>query len=208
MGASAFLMLNYKKKKIVKGRLSMKCIVGLGNPGIKYQQTRHNVGFMVIDEILTRQGWSLNKNKFKGHFTVENVEGEKVILLQPQTYMNLSGESLRPLMDFYDLQPDQVTVVYDDLDLPLGKIRLRQTGGHGGHNGVRSCIEQLGTKQFNRLRFGIGRPESPMSVIDYVLGKFDEKDHDTLQQSIEHAADAMEAWLKQPFPKVMNEYNK
>ncbi|WP_058305650.1 aminoacyl-tRNA hydrolase [Gracilibacillus massiliensis] len=186
----------------------MKCIVGLGNPGIKYQETRHNVGFMVIDEILKRHNWTLNKNKFKGHFALETIESEKVILLQPQTYMNLSGESLRPLMDFYNLTPEEVTVIYDDLDLPLGKVRLRQTGGHGGHNGVRSIIDQLGTKQFNRLRFGIGRPETPMSVIDYVLGKFDKSNQPLLEKSITHAADAMESWMGQPFQKVMNDYNK
>ncbi|MDX8047535.1 aminoacyl-tRNA hydrolase [Gracilibacillus sp. S3-1-1] len=185
----------------------MKCIVGLGNPGTKYAQTRHNVGFMVIDKLLERNGWTLNKSKFKGHFAMENVEGEKVILLEPQTYMNLSGESLRPLMDFYNLQPEDVTVIYDDLDLPLGKVRLRQTGGHGGHNGVRSCIDQLGTKQFNRVRFGIGRPTSPITVIDYVLGKFDKDEQEILNESIERAADAMESWIKQPFPKVMNEFN-
>ncbi len=186
----------------------MKCIVGLGNPGIKYQQTRHNVGFMVIDELLSRHNWTLNKSKFKSHFTLETLHSEKVILLQPQTFMNLSGEAIRPLLDFYDLTPDDVTVIYDDLDLPLGKIRLRQNGGHGGHNGVRSIIDQLGTKQFNRLRFGIGRPETPMSVIDYVLGKFDEENHQILKQSIDLAADSMESWLNQSFQKVMNDYNK
>ncbi|GAE94185.1 peptidyl-tRNA hydrolase [Gracilibacillus boraciitolerans JCM 21714] len=187
----------------------MKCIVGLGNPGIKYQQTRHNVGFMVIEELLKRHQWTLDKSKFKGHFTLESLHSEKVILLQPQTFMNLSGESIRPLIDFYDIVPEDVTVIYDDLDLPLGKIRLRQKGGPGGgHNGIRSVIDQLGTKEFNRLRFGIGRPETPMSVIDYVLGKFNESDHDTLEQSINHAADAMEAWISQPFQKVMNDYNK
>ncbi|UOQ49522.1 aminoacyl-tRNA hydrolase [Gracilibacillus caseinilyticus] len=186
----------------------MKCIVGLGNPGSKYHETRHNVGFMVVDELLNRHGWQLSKGKFKGHYTIETYEGEKIILLEPQTFMNLSGESLRPLMDFYDLTPEQVTVIYDDLDLPLGKIRLRQTGGHGGHNGVRSCIDQLGTKQFNRLRFGIGRPASPITVIDYVLGKFNDKEKVDLEPAINHAADAMEAWVTQPFQKVMNDYNK
>ncbi len=186
----------------------MKCIVGLGNPGIKYQQTRHNVGFMVIDELLNRHNWTLNKSKFKGHFTLETLHSEKVILLQPQTFMNLSGESVRPLMDFYNLTPEDVTVIYDDLDLPVGKVRLRQNGGHGGHNGVRSIIEQLGTKQFNRLRFGIGRPDTPMSVIDYVLGKFEDSNHQIIEQSIALAANAMESWLDQPFQKVMNDYNK
>lgn len=186
----------------------MKCIVGLGNPGRKYHETRHNVGFMVIDKLLERHQWSLNKSKFKGLFTMETYQGEKVIILQPQTYMNLSGESLKPLMEFYNLSPEDVTVVYDDLDLPLGKIKLRQTGGHGGHNGIRSIIDQLGTKQFNRLRFGIGRPQGPIPVIDYVLGKFQGEDAQLLDQSLTRATDAMESWITQPFPEIMNEYNK
>ncbi|GAB2564041.1 aminoacyl-tRNA hydrolase [Gracilibacillus alcaliphilus] len=186
----------------------MKCIVGLGNPGLKYRKTRHNIGFMVVDEIANRNGWKLDKRKFNGHYSIETLGTEKVILLKPQTYMNLSGESLKPLMDYYDLTEDQVTVIYDDLDLPLGKIRLRQTGGHGGHNGVRSCIEQLGTKQFNRLRFGIGRPDGPIPVIDYVLGKFDKQDREVLEKSIAAAAESMEAWMSKPFPQVMNEYNQ
>src|SRR5690625_7334332 len=109
----------------------MKCIVGLGNPGKKYQNTRHNIGFMVIEELLQRHHWDLNKSKFNGKYALEHVQGEKVIFLQPQTYMNLSGESIRPLMDFYNMDVEDVLVVYDDLDLPTGKIRLRQKGGHG-----------------------------------------------------------------------------
>lgn len=186
----------------------MKCIVGLGNPGLKYRKTRHNIGFMVIDEIAKRNGWKLDKSKFNGQWTVETVGTEKIILLKPQTYMNLSGESVKPLVDYYDIAPDEITVIYDDLDLPTGKIRLRQTGGHGGHNGVRSCIDQLGTKQFNRLRFGIGRPDDPIPVIDYVLGKFAKQDRESVDKSITIASEAMEAWMDKPFPKVMNDYNK
>src|SRR5690606_5529715 len=126
----------------------MKCIVGLGNPGKKYQSTRHNIGFMVIDELLSRQNLSLNKDKFKGKYTQTIINGEKVLLLEPQTYMNLSGESLRPLMDYYDIDVEDIIVIYDDLDLPTGKVRLRQKGGHGGHNGIRSIIDHLGTKDF------------------------------------------------------------
>ncbi|RCW63051.1 aminoacyl-tRNA hydrolase [Saliterribacillus persicus] len=186
----------------------MKCIVGLGNPGRKYKETRHNVGFMVIEELLKRNGWELSKKKFNGHFVQENVNGETIILLEPQTYMNLSGESLGPLMDFYQLEPEDVAVIYDDLDLPLGKIRMRQKGGHGGHNGIRSIIDHLGTKNFNRIRFGIGRPTTPMSVVDYVLGKFSKEEKPDLDKSIQYAADAAEAWFQEPFQKVMNDYNQ
>lgn len=186
----------------------MKCIVGLGNPGRKYKKTRHNVGFMVIDELLRRNHWRLNKEKFKGHLTIEQLDGEKVILLQPQTYMNLSGESLQPLMDYYELTPEQILVVYDDLDLPIGKIRLRQTGGHGGHNGIRSIIAEIGTKQFNRIRIGIDRPATGMTVTDHVLGKFTKEQSPFVEDSIVRATDACEAWIKRPFLEVMNDYNQ
>ncbi|ARI75455.1 aminoacyl-tRNA hydrolase [Halobacillus mangrovi] len=185
----------------------MKCIVGLGNPGKKYEQTRHNVGFMVIDELARQNQWSLNQTKFRGVYTTEHVNGEKVLLLKPQTYMNLSGESLRAFMDYFDIELDDVLVVYDDLDLPPGKNRLRKKGGHGGHNGIRNIIEQLGTKEFKRLRIGVGRPSVPMSVIDYVLGTFDKDQQTAVKDSIQHAVKACEAWIDQPFNEVMNEFN-
>ncbi|GGM36706.1 peptidyl-tRNA hydrolase [Paraliobacillus quinghaiensis] len=185
----------------------MKCIVGLGNPGRKYRKTRHNIGFMVIDEIARRNEWDLNKKKFNGHYTMETVNQEKIILLEPQTYMNLSGESLKPLMDYYELEEKDIVVVYDDLDLPTGKIRLRQKGGHGGHNGIKSIIEHLGTKDFNRLRVGVDRPIAGMSVVDHVLGKFNKEQALMVKDSIEKAADACESWMKKPFHEVMNEFN-
>lgn len=186
----------------------MKCIVGLGNPGKKYEQTRHNVGFMVIDELAKRHNASLSKKKFNGLYAMETIQGEKVILLAPQTYMNLSGEAVRPLMEYYNLELDDIIVIYDDLDLPTGKIRLRQKGGHGGHNGLRSIIDQLGNKEFKRIRIGIGRPASRVPVIDYVLGKFSKEEEEEAMESIQKAADACEAWLKLPFPQVMNDFNQ
>ncbi|AXI07545.1 aminoacyl-tRNA hydrolase [Oceanobacillus zhaokaii] len=185
----------------------MKCIVGLGNPGKKYEDTRHNVGFMMIDELVGRHNWSLDKKKFNGLYAMEHYQSDKVILLKPQTYMNLSGESIRPLMDFYNIDLEDVLIIYDDLDLPTGKIRLRQKGGHGGHNGVRSAIDHLGTKEFKRIRIGIGRPTSPIPVVDYVLGSFPKEEHEAVGSSIKLAADACEAWLNTPFIDVMNEYN-
>lgn len=185
----------------------MKCIVGLGNPGRKYRQTRHNIGFMVIEELAFRHGWNLDKKKFNGQFAMEHLNGEKVVLLQPQTYMNLSGESIRPLMDFYQIDIADVLVVYDDLDLPTGKIRLRQKGGHGGHNGIKSTIAHVG-KDFKRLRIGIGRPDTPIPVVDYVLGNFPKDEQPAVIESIKKAADACETWLDKPFLEVMNEYNQ
>ncbi|ASN03739.1 aminoacyl-tRNA hydrolase [Virgibacillus necropolis] len=185
----------------------MKCIVGLGNPGEKYRTTRHNIGFMVIDELLRRHSFDLNKSKFNGKYALEHIGSNKVLLLQPQTYMNLSGEAIRPLMDYYDIATEDVVVVYDDLDLPTGKIRLRQKGGPGGHNGIKSTINHLGTKEFKRIRIGVGRPDTPQPVIDYVLGSFPKEQKDDVQDSVTKAADVFEAWLEKPFIEVMNEYN-
>lgn len=186
----------------------MKCIVGLGNPGRKYKNTRHNIGFIVIEELLHRHKWKLDKKKFNGKFSMEFAGGDKVILLQPQTYMNLSGESIRPLMDYYQVKTEDVLVIYDDLDLPTGKIRLRQKGGHGGHNGIRSTIDHLGTKEFKRLRIGIGRPTTPIPTVDYVLNSFSKDEQDDVVMSIKKAADACESWLEHSFSDVMNEYNQ
>lgn len=186
----------------------MKCIVGLGNPGRKYKKTRHNIGFLVIDELLHRHQWKLNKTKFNGDYALEHYGAEKVVLLKPQTFMNLSGESIRPLIDYYNIDVQDVLVIYDDLDLPTGRIRLRKQGGHGGHNGIRSTIDHLGQKDFKRLRLGIGRPTHDMPVVDYVLSKFSKQEQDDVIESIHKAADACEMWLEQPFDHVMNEFNQ
>lgn len=191
-----------------KGKKGMKCIVGLGNPGQKYDGTRHNIGFAVIDELLRRHQLELDQSKFKGHFTVVTLYGEKVVFLKPQTFMNLSGESVKPLMDFYKLKPSDLLVIYDDLDLPIGKIRLRQKGGHGGHNGMRSIIDHLGTNEFKRIRIGIGRPINAMPIVKYVLEPFSEDQLDGVNDSIIKSADACEAWLQQSFTDVMNQFNK
>lgn len=186
----------------------MKCIIGLGNPGRKYKDTRHNIGFIAIDELLERNNWKLDENKFNADYTVEHIQGEKILLVQPQTYMNLSGNAVKQLVDYYNIKLEDILVIYDDLDLPPGKIRLRQKGGHGGHNGIRSMIDQLGTKNFNRLRLGIGRPQGSMAVVDYVLGRFAKDQEEETKLSILLAADACELWLSKPFVEVMNEFNK
>lgn len=185
----------------------MKCIVGLGNPGMKYRKTKHNIGFMVIDELASHFNTKLSKTKFNAKFAVESIAGEKVILIQPQTYMNLSGEAIRPLLDYYNADPDALLVIYDDLDLPAGKVRLRQKGGHGGHNGIRSTIDHLGTKEFKRLRIGVGRPTVPMPIVDYVLKPFAKEQKEDVAASIERAAKACETWLDKPFAEVMNDFN-
>ncbi|MEB6551002.1 aminoacyl-tRNA hydrolase [Heyndrickxia sporothermodurans] len=185
----------------------MKLIVGLGNPGPQYDRTRHNIGFEVIDELAKRFHTPLNQTKFKGLYALVNNYGEKFILLKPLTYMNLSGESIRPLMDYYNISIEDLVVIFDDMDLPVGKIRLRQKGSAGGHNGIKSTIAHLGTQNFNRIRIGINRPENGMSVPDYVLGKFRKDEWEVVQTTIQKSADACEEWLKKPFLEVMNNYN-
>ncbi|WP_277932401.1 aminoacyl-tRNA hydrolase [Bacillus cereus group sp. BfR-BA-01352] len=185
----------------------MKLIVGLGNPGREYELTRHNIGFMAIDELAKRWNISLNEQKFKGVFGAGFVNGEKVILLKPLTYMNLSGESIRPLMDYYKIDVEDFVVLYDDLDIPVGKLRLRMKGSAGGHNGVKSTISHLGTQEFQRIRMGIDRPKNGMKVVDYVLGRFTSEEIPDVNHSIEKAADACGEWLNKPFLQIMNTFN-
>lgn len=185
----------------------MKCIVGLGNPGKKYANTRHNIGFMVIEELEKRHAFQLNKQKFKCDYYIDSFGSEKILFVKPQTFMNLSGEGVRPLLDYYKVDFSDVLVIYDDLDLPTGKIRLREKGGHGGHNGIRSLIDHLGTKEFKRLRIGIGRPEDRTPVVNYVLQPFSKSEMNEVNDSIEKAADACEAWFAESFNNVMNQYN-
>ncbi|KUP04218.1 peptidyl-tRNA hydrolase [Bacillus coahuilensis m2-6] len=185
----------------------MKLIVGLGNPGAKFDGTRHNIGFEVIDELAKRFNVALDQSKFKGVYSIVRHEGEKFILLKPLTYMNLSGESIRPLMDYYDIDIEDLVVIYDDLDLPVGKLRLRQKGSAGGHNGMKSTIAHLGSQQFNRIRLGVDRPPSGMTVPNYVLGKFTASEQPLVEEVVKASADACEAWLKEPFLSVMNKFN-
>lgn len=185
----------------------MKLIVGLGNPGSAYSKTRHNIGFEVIEELAQRSGMPVNQNKFNGVFSLVHQGGEKMILLKPLTYMNLSGESIRPIMEYYDIDIENLLVIYDDLDLPVGKIRLRQKGSAGGHNGIKSTIAHLGTQNFNRIRIGIDRPPLGMKVPDYVLGKFGKDEWQEMQPVIQTCADACEKWINTPFIEVMNQFN-
>lgn len=185
----------------------MKLIVGLGNPGRQYEETRHNVGFKVIDELSTRLQIPLDKAKFNGVFGQGSIMGEKVLILKPLTYMNLSGESVRPVMDYFDIDAEDILVIYDELDLPVGKIRLREKGSAGGHNGMKSIIHHLGTQEFKRIRIGVDRPTNGMKISDYVLGRFIEEEVQEIKEAIQKSADAAEKWLTTPFLQVMNDYN-
>ncbi|WP_027410134.1 aminoacyl-tRNA hydrolase [Anoxybacteroides tepidamans] len=185
----------------------MKLFVGLGNPGREYEQTRHNIGFMIVDELAKRWSISYNQAKFNGVFASHIIAGEKVILCKPLTYMNLSGECVRPFMDYYKIDIEDVVVIYDDLDIPVGKIRLRMKGSAGGHNGIKSLIHHLGTDQFKRIRVGIGRPQNGQRVADYVLGRFTQEEEADIQHAIIRAADACEKAVSASFLQVMNEFN-
>lgn len=185
----------------------MKLIIGLGNPGKAYDHTRHNIGFDVIDELANKWGAPLNQSKFNGMYaTIHRPEG-KVMLLKPLTYMNLSGECVRPIMDYFDIDVEDIIVIYDDLDLETGKLRLRQKGSAGGHNGIKSLIHHLGTQEFNRIRVGVSRPPAGMKVADYVLSKFSKEDEPIVQEAIKKTCDAVEASLSKNFLEVMNIFN-
>ena len=186
----------------------MKCVIGLGNPGKKYEKTRHNIGFLVVDELAKRNHIQLSKNKFKCDYDMTMLQQEKVLFVQPQTFMNLSGEGIRPLLDFYKIAVEDIIVIYDDLDLPTGKIRLREKGGHGGHNGIRSLIQHLGTKDFKRIRVGIGRPTTAQPIVDYVLQSFAKSEMDDVNHAIMIAADASEKWIETSFNDAMNQFNQ
>jgi len=186
----------------------MKLIVGLGNPGKQYAKTRHNIGFEVIDELSSRFNIPLDQSKHKGIYGMGFFKGEKVLLLKPLTYMNLSGESIRAVMDYYQIETEDLVVIYDDLDLPAGKIRLRQKGSPGGHNGIKSTVAHLGTQQFNRIRIGIDRPEPGVFVPDYVLGTFTKQEQPVMQEAVKQSAEACETWLDKPFLQVMNDFNQ
>ncbi|GAF66517.1 peptidyl-tRNA hydrolase [Bacillus sp. TS-2] len=185
----------------------MKLIVGLGNPGSKYEHTRHNIGFDIIDYCSEYFNIPLDKSKFKGVYGSGVVNGEKIYLLKPLTYMNLSGESVRPLMDYYQIPLEDFVVIYDDLDLPVGKIRLRKKGSAGGHNGIKSLIQHLGTQEFNRIRVGIDRPQNGEAIVSYVLGNYREEELDSIEDSVKQSTKAVEAWTKSTFLEVMNAFN-
>lgn len=188
-------------------------IVGLGNPEPKYDQTRHNIGFAAVDAISRSWQIPLTENrKFQGEFGEgRGLQTAKIRLLKPLTYMNRSGQAIRAVTDWYKLQPESVMIIYDDMDLPLGKIRLRLSGSAGGHNGMKSAIAHLGTQSFPRLRIGIGRPNTTSSdapvAISHVLGQFSSTETQSISEVLQVAVEAIELSLKQGVEKAMNRYN-
>lgn len=186
-------------------------IVGLGNPEPKYEQTRHNIGFAAVDAASSAWGIPLSENrKFQAAFGEGKLLADKIRLLKPLTYMNNSGQAIRSVTDWYKLPPSSVLVIYDDMDLPLGKIRLRLSGSAGGHNGMKSAIAHLGTQNFPRLRIGIGKPQTAIkdaSTVSYVLGRFSAGENKIVSEVLQLVLEAVELSIKQGVEKAMNRYN-
>ena len=185
----------------------MKLIVGLGNPGAKYAGTRHNAGFSVIDELAERHNIKVDTSKHKALIGKGVINGEKVILAMPQTFMNLSGESVRAIMDFYKLTVDDLIVVYDDIDLDVGKIRIREKGSAGGHNGMKNIILHSGSQDFVRVRVGVGKKPEHMDLAGRVVSRFSREDLPFMRESCGKACDALEVILSDGAVAAMNRYN-
>lgn len=186
----------------------MKMIVGLGNPGSKYEKTKHNVGFMVVDHLASRHQAKFKKNAFQAEVAEYFENGEKILLVKPQTFMNESGKAVGPLMTYFNIYPEELVIVYDDLDLALGKLRLRQKGSAGGHNGIKSIIAHLNTQTFNRIKVGIGRPKEKQTVVSHVLSGFDQADLPLVESAIDRSVLACEAFIEtNDFVQTMNRYN-
>ena len=183
-------------------------IVGLGNPGQKYANTRHNMGFQTVDLLAEKAGVPLNKVKFKSAYNIFNFAGCKCLVMKPQTYMNLSGEAVREAVQFYKIPADHVLVIYDDISLPVGKLRVRPTGSAGGHNGIKNIIAHLGTQDFPRVKIGVGAPTGGGDeMIDWVIGAPSQAERKILAESFEKAIGAAECIIQKGCQQAMNGFN-
>ena len=183
-------------------------VVGLGNPGAKYEHTRHNMGFLTVDLLAEQEGQKLNKVKFKSAFNIFPFAGQRCLVMKPQTYMNLSGEAVREAVQFYKIPPERVLVIYDDVSLPVGKLRVRPTGSAGGHNGIKNIIAHLGTQDFPRIKIGTGAPAGGgAEMIDWVIGVPSRAEREILVESFRRAIDAAACILQNGCQKAMNDYN-
>lgn len=185
----------------------MKAIFGLGNPGAQYDRTKHNMGFMTIDQLAQYYQVELNKQECSALDVRFKLQGEVIYLVKPLTFMNTSGNAVRMLMDYYQIRPEEILVIQDDLDMPIGKVRLRQQGSAGGHNGIKSIISAVGTQEFKRVKIGIGHPKRS-EVINWVLDPFSKTDAPQAQAGIQRAAEAIEQWITTDnFQQTMNDFN-
>lgn len=185
-------------------------IVGLGNPGSRYTSTRHNIGFRVVDSLAAAEDLRFkDSSRFKGEISLGRVSKRDVVLLKPQTYMNLSGESIGPVAHFYRIPIEQIIVIHDDVDLELGRIKVKQGGGHGGHNGLRSTSEILSDNEYMRVRFGVGRPPHPhQEVADFVLSDFYQEEQDLLEDTIKRSVKALRILMSRGLKEAMNRFNQ
>lgn len=185
----------------------MYIIAGLGNPGKEYEGTRHNAGFMTIDALAERYNIEVREKAHKALIGKGIIEGQRVLLLKPQTYMNLSGESIRSVMDFYKEDPENFFVIFDDVSLEPGQLRIRKKGSAGGHNGIKSIIAHLGTQEFARIKVGVGEKPSQMDLADYVLGHFSKGEKEVMEQAYKDGAAAAAAIMTEGIDDAMNRYN-
>ncbi|CAM4302205.1 aminoacyl-tRNA hydrolase [Corallococcus sp. ZKHCc1 1396] len=189
----------------------MKLICGLGNPGREYERHRHNIGFMVVDALLARARAELTQDKFQARVGQGSLGGERILFVEPQTFMNLSGRSVAEAARFYKVDVQDVLVIHDELDLPFGRLQLKAGGGAGGHNGLKSMVTCLGADAFIRVRVGIGKPEGPNAkerVSGYVLSNFDDGERRQLEELIARAADMTESWVRDGLSTAMNRHNR
>ncbi|HEN7969874.1 TPA: aminoacyl-tRNA hydrolase [Streptococcus agalactiae] len=187
----------------------VKMIVGLGNPGSKYNDTKHNIGFMAVDRIVKKLDVNFIEDKnFKAEIGSDFINGEKIYFIKPTTFMNNSGIAVKALLTYYNISIKDMIIIYDDLDMEVGKIRFRQKGSAGGHNGIKSIIAHLGTQEFDRIKVGIGRPNGRMTVINHVLGKFDKNDEIMISNTLDKVDNAVNYYLQtNDFQKTMQKYN-
>lgn len=185
----------------------MYIIIGLGNPEKDYSNTRHNMGFHTINKLAKQFEIEVTKSKFKGLYGTGMIEGEKVILLKPQTYMNLSGESIKEIIQFYKIEVEQIVVIYDDIDIEPGIIKIRKSGGPGTHNGMKSVVHELNTQNFKRVRVGIGSPIEKENLIEYVIGAIPEEEKEKLEKGTDLAKDAVIEIIKNGIDMAMNKFN-
>ena len=190
-----------------EGYILMKIIAGLGNPGQQYDKTKHNTGFMTMDHYLDEKGLSLYKDKFEGLWTKQKINGEDVILLEPQTYMNESGRSVSQVANFFKVDPEDILIIQDDMDMPIGKIRIRANGKSGGHNGIKSIIRDLGTEKFNRLKIGIRHPKNA-TVVSWVLTPFNDEQQKLMDDAFDTSVKIIDDFIAgRDSQYLMNKYN-